>query len=195
MSVGWCWWICPSCTDRFPTSSSWPTRPPEPQEPALELHHWCSTKPLCRPGQPYNIHFINDENVLFDQLIPCIFLFKKNHEFETPHVFFIEPGPRQSLEFGSLLSTYRAIPWSFKQVKCPGGLIDLHHHYTVSFQTYDCNQVYILWRLKESLRVIFWRNPSKLSWKSGLCWNSWKSRMEIVRLIARSRHVVWCRGG
>ena len=40
--------------------------------------------------------------------------------------------------------------------------------------------------LKESLKVIL---------KSGLCWNSWKSRMEIVRLIARSRHVVWCRGG
>ena len=31
-------------------------------------------------------------------------------------IFFIEPGPRQSLKFVSLLSTYRAIPWSFKQV-------------------------------------------------------------------------------
>ena len=92
---------------------------------------------------------------------------------------FIEPGPRQSLKFASLLSTYRAIPWSFKRVKCPGGLINLHRHYAFSFQTYDCIQVYLLRRLKESLKVIFWRNPSKWSWNpasAGILGNpGWRS--------------------
>ena len=53
--------------------------------PPLLLHQ--ATLP---PWPAYNIHFINDENVfLFYQLIPCIcLLFIKNHEFETPHVFY-----------------------------------------------------------------------------------------------------------